>query len=695
MTQLTESVALEQRGDIAVIQIDNPPVNALGISVRSGISQSIQKAVQDESVKAIVIICKGRTFCAGADIREFGKPMEAPGLGKVLDVLEACDKPVIVAVHGTAFGGGMELVLTCHFRIAVSSAKFGLPEVKLGLIPGAGGTQRLPRIVGPEKALTMITSGNPVGAEEALQSGLIDKIVDGDLEENALGFARKVIAESLPLRKISEMNDKIGPFRGKPELFDQFRKSMARSIRGFDAPEACIKAVSASVNLPFSEGLDVERKIFEELMNGAQSAAQRHYFFAERQVGKLPDIPKDTPIRDIKKVGVIGAGTMGGGITMNFVNAGIPVTLIEAKKDFLDRGLGVIRKNYEITASKGKMTMDGVEKRMAMIQGAIDMEALKDVDLVIEAVFENMALKKEIFTKLNTICKKDAILASNTSYLNINEIADLTDRPENVLGLHFFSPANVMRLLEIVRGAKTSKTVLSTALEVGKKIRKIAVVVGVCHGFAGNRMFEKRSMQANQIILEGALPAQVDKVIYAFGFPMGPFALNDLIGIDLGWQKEKSSGSTIRELLCEQGRFGLKSGSGYYQYENGSRTPIHDPSIDEMIISFSQRNTIKRRNIADQEILERLIYPVVNEGAKIIEEGIAVRASDLDVIWVNGYGWPVYLGGPMFWADTVGLSNILNSLEKFQKIHGDFFKPATLIEKLVSEGKGFKDLPEA
>ncbi len=691
MAAITETVELEIRKEIALLIVDNPPVNALGISVRRGLADGIQKAADDEKVKAVIIICKGRTFFAGADIREFGKPLEEPVLGQVLEIIDSCRKPVVAAIHGTAFGGGLETALACHFRVAVSSARLGLPEVKLGLLPGAGGTQRLPRLIGPEKALKMITLGNPVGAEEALQNSLIDKIIEGDLTAGAVKFTETVIAEAWPLRRVSGMNEKVEAARGKPEIFSDFRKSIVRKTRGFEAPEACVKAVGASVNLPFDEGLRYERDLFVKLMSGSQSAAQQYYFFAERQVGKLPDIPKDTPYLDIGKAAVIGAGTMGGGITMNFVNAGIPVTLVETGQEFLDRGLGVIRKNYEITASKGKMSAEDVEKRMSLITGTLSLEDVSDADIVIEAVFENMDIKKEIFSRLDSICKKDAILASNTSYLDINEIAAMTSRQESVLGLHFFSPANVMRLLEIVRAEKISKTVLATSLALARKIKKIAVVVGVCHGFAGNRMFSQRGREADNLILEGALPSQVDKVIFDFGFPMGPFVLKDLIGIDLGWSKETSTGSTIKEILCEMGRFGLKSGSGYYRYEKGSRAPINDPEIDQLIVDFSEKKNIKRGEVSDEEILQRCIYPIVNEGAKILEEKIAVRPSDLDVIWVNGYGWPVYLGGPMFWADMVGLDTILEGLKKFQERFGDVWKPAPLIEKLVREGKGFKD----
>lgn len=692
MAFITETVELEMNNSIALLIINNPPVNALGISVRSGIAEGIKRADEDDTVKAIIIKCKGRTFSAGADIKEFGKTPQEPILVNMIEILDSCTKPIIAAIHGTAFGGGLETALACHYRVAVPTVKLALPEVKLGLLPGAGGTQRLPRLIGPEKALEMIVTGQPIGGSEALQIGLVDKLVDGDLLEGAITFTEKVIDEKRPLRKTREMNEKVEAARNKPEVFTDYRESTARRTRGFNAPSACIKAVEASVNKSFAEGMKFERELFSYLMGGSQSAAQRYYFFAERQVGKLPDISRDTPLIKIKRAGIIGAGTMGGGIAMNFLNAGIPVTLVETKQEFLDRGLSVIRRNYELTASKGKMEKKDVERRMALITGSLRLEDLSDDDIIIEAVFENMDLKKEIFGKLDRICKNGAILATNTSYLDVNEIAAVTNRPECVLGLHFFSPANVMRLLEIVRAEKTSETVLATSLALSAQIKKIAVVVGVCHGFAGNRMFAQREREIAKLILEGALPTQVDRVIFDFGFPMGPFALRDLIGLDLGWSKETSRSNSVKDILCEKGRLGLKSGAGYYNYKPGSRVPIVNPEIEEMIINFSAKKGIERRKISDEEIIERCLYPIINEGAKILEEKIAVRPGDIDVIWVNGYGWPVYLGGPMFWADLIGLDKILDALKRFQKDFGDDFKPSLLIEKLVSEGKGFKDL---
>ena len=692
MEKLSEVVELEKRGSIAVIHIDNPPVNALNIQVREGIVKGVTRAAADKQIKAVLLSCNGRTFIAGADIREFDKPMVEPFYREVMAALEKCGKPVIATMHGSVLGGGLETALACHYRIALASTKFGSPEVKLGIIPGAGATQRLPRIVGAEKALEMITGGSPIGAADALDCGLIDEIIEGDPLESGLTFAEKVIADDRPVRPTGQLAEKIDEAKKNPQIFDDFRKAIARKTRGFEAPEGCIQAVEAAVNKPFGEGLDFETELFEKLMAGSQSAAQRYYFFAEREAAKVPDIPRETPQIDIKTVGIIGGGTMGGGITMNFVNIGVPVTLVEVDPAGLERGIAKIRQNYEISASRGKISPEEIENRMALITGSTTLDDLSDSDLVIEAVFENMDLKKEIFSKLNTICKAGAIMATNTSYLNIDEIAAMTARPEMVLGLHFFSPANVMKLLEIVRGEKTSTSVLATALGISKKIRKIPVMVGVCHGFAGNRMYSQRRREVDALLLEGASIPQLDQAIYDFGFPMGPFVLSDLIGNDIGWNEKRSSGSSMQEILCEMGRLGLKTGSGFYRYEEGSRSPIFDPEVEKLVEGLAAKKGVPSRVVTDDEIVKRCIYAIINEGARILEEGIAVRPSDLDVIWVNGYGWPVYLGGPMFYADLVGLDNILAAIKGFEKSFGDAWKPAALLEKLVSEGKRFQDL---
>lgn len=678
-------------GDIGVVTLNSPPVNALSAAVREGLAGAFDAAIADPAVKAIVLICEGKTFIAGADITEFGKAMTGPSLQDVQNTIENSPKPVVAAIHGTALGGGLEVALVANYRVAVPSAKAGLPEVNIGLLPGAGGTQRLPRIVGVEKALEMVTSGQHVPAKAAHAMGLFDELVEeGKLREGAIAFAKMVLAENRPLKKVRDLNDKVEAARGKPEIFEAFRKANAKKFRGFMAPENNIKCIEAAVNLPFDEGLKAERKLFMELMTGSQSAAQRYVFFAERQAAKIPDVPDDTPTIPVKKVGVIGAGTMGGGIAMNFLNAGIPVTIIEAKAENLERGVGVIRKNYENTAKKGRLTQDDVEKRMGLLTPSMEMEALADCDMIIEAVFELMEIKKEVFTKLDKIAKPGAILATNTSYLNVDEIAAVTSRPESVIGTHFFSPANVMRLLELVRGDKTSKEVIATCMKLSKTIGKVPVLVGVCYGFVGNRMLAQRQREAQKLILEGAMPWDVDRVLYDFGLPMGPFAMSDLAGLDIGWDPAKTSSSTVREVLCEMDRRGQKNGKGFYDYDE-NRNAKPSPVVEEVIRDFAEKRQIQRRAISDQEILERCLYPMVNEGAKILEEGKAIRASDIDIVWINGYGWPVYSGGPMFWGELVGLDKVLAKMKQFHAELGDDFKPSALLERLVAEGKGFKD----
>jgi len=691
MTAINDVTTLEKEGGIAVVTLNSPPVNALSAPVREGITNGIKQAIDDPDVKAIVLICEGKTFIAGADITEFGKAPKGPSLFDAQAMIENAPKPVVAAIHGTALGGGLEVALTCHYRVAVPSAKCGLPEVNLGLLPGAGGTQRLPRIVGPEKALEMVTTGQHVGAKKCLEMGLVDELAEeGKLREGAVAFANKIVAEKRPLKKVRDLNDKVEAARGKPEIFANIRKANARKFRGFLAPEYNIQCIEAAVNLPFDEGVKVEQKLFRELVTGTQSAAQRHVFFAERQVWKLPDVPADTPIIPVNKVGIIGAGTMGGGIAMNFLNVGLPVTIVETKQDALDRGLGVIRKNYENSAKKGRFPMEEVEKRMGLLTGSLDMNDLADCDLVIEAVFENMDVKKDVFGKLDKIVKQGAILATNTSALNIDEIATAVKRPEAVIGLHFFSPANVMRLLEVVRADKTSKSVIATSMQIARKIGKIAALVGVCPGFVGNRILAQRQREAQKLIMEGAMPWDVDRVLYDFGLPMGPFAMSDLAGLDIGWNKEKSKGETLRDRLCEMDRRGQKTGAGYYDYDE-NRNAKPSPVVEKMILDYAAEKGINRRKISDDEILERCIYPMINEGAKILEEGKAIRSSDIDIVWINGYGWPVYRGGPMFYGDTVGADKVLAKMKEFQATMGDDFKPAALLEKIVAEGKKFSD----
>lgn len=692
MTTINPVTDLTVDAGIAVLTIDSPPVNALSANVRAGILAGVQQAVADDAVKAVVLICAGKTFIAGADITEFGKPPAGPSLPEVQAAIEDAPKPVIAAIHGTALGGGLEVALVCHYRVAARSAKCGLPEVNLGLLPGAGGTQRLPRIVGVQKALEMVTSGTHVPAPAAAEMGLVDLLADdASLRADAIAFARQVVAEGRPLRKVRDLDDKIAAARGKPEIFAEFRRANARRFRGFDAPEYNIRCIEAAVELPFDEGLKRERAMFVELLNGTQSAAQRYYFFASRQVWQLPDIGADTPLLPVRQIGIIGAGTMGGGIAMNFLNAGYPVTIVETSQQALDRGVRTIRTNYENTAKKGRITATDIERRMALLTPTLEMEKLADADLVIEAVFENMDVKKDVFGRLDRIAKSGAILATNTSALDVDEIAAATSRPEAVIGLHFFSPANVMKLLEVVRGAKTAKPVIRTSMELARKIGKIAALVGVCPGFVGNRMLAQRQREAQKLVLEGALPWNVDRVLYDFGFPMGPFAMSDLAGLDLGWVREKSSRSTLREILCEMDRRGQKTGAGYYDYDE-KRNARPSPVVEQVIRDFAAKQGRTSRVVSEQEILERCIYPMINEGAKILEEGKAIRASDIDVIWVNGYGWPVYRGGPMFYADTIGLDKVLETLRRYEESFGADFKPARLLEELVAQGRKFGDL---
>ena len=691
MTAINQVTDLDVRDGIAVLTLNSPPVNALSGPVRDGLHKGVQQAIADPAVKAVVLVCAGRTFIAGADITELGSGgPQGASLLDVQNMMETSPKPVVAAIHGTALGGGLEVALCCHYWVAVAPAQFGLPEVKLGLLPGAGGTQRLPRIVGAEMALEMVGIGDPIGAARALEVGLISEIVTGDLTEGGIAFARKLLAEKRPLVRVRDNDAKIAPARGKPEIFTNFRKLHARKNRGFLAPEYNIRCIEAAVNLPFEQGVKREGELFRELLQGPQSAAQRYMFFAERQAAKIPDVPADTPLIPVNKAGVIGAGTMGGGITMNLVNVGIPVTIVETSQEALDRGLKVVRGNYENTARKGKMTQADVEARMALIKPSLNLADLADVDIVIEAVFENMDIKKEIFQKLDGICKQGAILATNTSALDINAIAAMTKRPEYVIGTHFFSPANVMKLVEVVRGAKTAKNVIATAMALSKRINKIAVLAGVCHGFIGNRMLFARTTQSSRIILEGATPARVDKVLTDFGFPMGPFAMSDLAGVDVGWNPKTSKGETLRDRLCEAGRRGQKTNAGYYDYKPGDRTPIPNEDVVKMIREFAASKQIRQRDVTDEEILERCLIPMVNEGAKILSEGIAIRASDIDTVWVHGYGWPVYRGGPMHWANSYGLGKIVDRMRQFAKDDAAFWTPAPMLEELAAKGGGFK-----
>ena len=692
LVKINDVANYEVDGRVAVITIDSPPVNALSAAVRKGVAEGVAKAIADPAVGAIVLICEGRTFFAGADITEFGKPPVEPTLRQLLEILEGAPKPIIAAIHGTALGGGLELALVAHYRVAVPSAKCGLPEVNLGLLPGAGGTQRLPRIVGVQKALEMLTSGSQLGARQALEAGLFDELVEeGELRSHAVAFANRVLDEHRPLLKVRDRDEKIEEARARPEIFDEFRKANARKFRGFLAPEYNIRAVEGALTLPFDEALTNERALFNVLLADSQSSALRHVFFAERQAAKVEGVTSETPTLPVRKAGVIGAGTMGGGIAMNFLNAGIPVTIVETSQEALDRGLGIIRANYDTTASKGRMKAEDVDVRMGLLTGSLQLDDLADCDLVIEAVFEQLDIKRDVFARLDKVAKSDAILATNTSYLDIDDIAAATSRPSSVIGLHFFSPANVMKLLEIVRTRDTSLPIVATAVKLAKTIGKLGVTVGNGFGFVGNRILAARNRESDRLVLEGAMPWDVDRVLYDFGFPMGHFQMRDLVGLDVGWNREATSSANVREILNEMGRHGQKTRGGYYDYD-GNRKQTPSSVAAKVIEDFAAKQGIVRRQVGDEEILDRILFAMVNEGAKILDEGIAARSSDIDIIWVTGYGWPKYRGGPMFWADLMGLPRVLERLKELEAAHGPEFSPSPLIERLVAGRKGFKDV---
>ena len=698
------SVTFELHDDVALLRLTNPPVNGLSFAMRAALGARVAEALADDAVAAIVIAGADRMFCGGADIREFSAPPPpgAASLPAILDEIEASPKPVVAAIHGVAAGGGMEVALACHMRLAAPGTRLGLPEVTLGILPGAGGTQRMPRLIGVEKALDVIVGGTLHPVEQAVALGFVDERVEGDLVETAIARARQLAADGTPLRRASELEEHLEAARGRPEIFDDFRKKMAKRARGFDAPYACVDCVETTLTMPYAAALKNERAVFNGLRESDQSAAQRHAFFAEREVAKIPDVPKDTPVRPIAAVGVVGCGTMGGGIAMSIANAGLPVTVLESSQDALDRGMAIIGRNYGATVAKGRLSQAEMDARLARIAPTVDDADLGAADVVIEAVFEELPLKKEVFARLDRLCKPDAILATNTSTLDVDAIAAATSRPEQVIGTHFFSPANVMKLMENVRGARTSPETIATVMKLSKKLGKVGVLVGVCDGFVGNRMLYAYRRQADFLLEEGALPAQVDKVVYDFGLPMGPYQMADLAGLDVSWRVRKAQASTrpahlryspIADRICEQGRFGQKTGAGWYRYEEGSRVPIPDPAIHELIAGVSAELGITRRTIGDEEIVPRCLYPLVNEGAKILEEGLALRASDIDVIWMHGYGFPRYRGGPMFWADLVGLLTIYDTLSRLYGEHGEWLEPAPLLKKLAEAGKGFGDLP--
>jgi len=680
------------RDGIAVITMNNPPVNGLGNALRAGIMEHLKRAQADPAVKGAVIIGSAKAFSGGADIREFGKPREKPDLFEVNDQQDAMTKPLVAAIGGFALGGGLELALGCHYRIAAPRAQLGLPEVKLGILPGSGGTQRLPRVIPMAEAVQMMTSGSTIPAERAKDLGLVDEIVAGDLLEGAIRF----LQAERPIRRVRDMPAKID---GDAEaFFAKVRDDVAKQSRGYPAPLEIVACAAAAATLPFDEGRKVERERFNRLVNTSESKALRHMFFAERQTTKIPGVPEDTPVRPIRKAAVVGAGTMGGGIAMCFANSGIPVALIDATQDALDRGLNKIRDNYAATVAKGRLAQSEMDKRMGLIQGSVNLGKTADADIVVEAVFERMDVKKEIFRKLDGIAPQGAILATNTSTLDVDEIATATARPQDVVGTHFFSPANVMRLLEVVRGEKTAKDVLATTMKLGKTLRKVPVVSGVCDGFIGNRMLEKYGQQSLFLLDEGASPAQIDGALQRFGLAMGPFAMYDMAGNDIGWEIRKRRSkerpdmvySKAADRICEKGWFGQKTGRGWYRYEKGNRKPIPDPEVDKLLSEYREEIGVKQRKIPDDEIVERCIYALVNEGARILEEGIALRASDIDMVYLTGYGFPPYRGGPMFYADQVGLDKVLASIEKWRSgYQGSQWQPAPLLARLAKEGKRF------
>lgn len=688
MSRVNDVTDLTVEDGIAVITVDSPPVNALSAGVRDGLFQAFEAAIGDPAVQGIVLICGGRTFIAGADISEFGGASRGAALHDVQAAMEASPKPVVAAIHGTALGGGLEVALCAHERIAVPSARCGLPEVNLGLLPGAGGTQRLPRITGPRKALEMMTSGNHVPAAECLSMGLVDALAtEGSLRADAIAHVRRMLAEQRPLTRISDRP--VAPMSA--DEFAAFRAANAKRFRGFKAPEAIIACVEAAVNLPFADGMRRERELFGQVLTSPESAAQRYVFFAEREVWKIPDVPAGTPTIPVERVGILGAGTMGGGIAMNFANAGIPVTIVEVSQEALDRGLKVVRANYERSVRSGRFTPEQVEARMALLTPSTSMEDFAGADMVIEAVFERMDIKQDVFRNLDRICRPGAVLATNTSALNIDEIASVTTRPEAVIGMHFFSPANVMRLLEVVRADHTSPEVISTAMQTAKRIGKIAALVGVCPGFVGNRMLAQRTRESQALLLEGAMPWDIDRAIHDFGFAMGPFQMSDLAGLDIGWVKERSRGETIRDRLCELDRRGQKTGAGYYDYD-AERNPSPSPVTEAIIGEFARQSGHAPRPFTADEIVERLILPMINEGAKILEEGKAIRASDIDIIWINGYNWPAYRGGPMWWGDHLGLAHVVDRLRAYERDLGPAWAPAQLLVRLADEGRRFQDL---
>ena len=698
--QGNEPVHYERDGDIAVITLDNPPVNALAKEVRVALARHLETAVDDDGVTAIVICGNGRNLCGGADIREFNTPARdvKPMSRDLMNLIEDCAKPVVAAIHGPTLGGGLELSLGCHYRVAAADARIGLPEVQRGVIPGAGGTQRLPRLIGLEPALDIITTGIPVDGNRAKELGIVDDVASGDVRAGAIAFARQVVADNRGPRRISAMNVAGDPAENK-KLVDEYRAKLQKTSRGLLAPFHCLESVANAAAMPFDQGWEREAEISRVAMASTESRSLVHAFFAERQVTKIPDIPADIALRPVTKAAIIGAGTMGGGIAMSFANAGVPVTVIEASQENLDKGMGRMEANYDATRQRGRLSDDEMAARMGRIIPSTDYADMADADIVIEAVFEEMDVKKTVFAEIDRLARADAILATNTSTLDVDEIAWTTSRPESVLGTHFFSPANVMTLLEVVRAEKTDKDIVASVMAMAKAINKVGVVVGVCDGFVGNRMLAPYFRQGDFLVEEGALPQDVDRVIEEFGFRMGPFRVSDLAGLDISWAIEKRRAETrpaderfspLIDSICQLGRYGQKTGAGWYRYEDG-RTALPDPVVEEIIAARSREMDLNRRPVDDDEILQRCMYSMINEGAKILEEGLAIRASDIDVIWLHGYGFPRHRGGPMFYGDTVGLREVCDTLDRFHREWGDKWQPAALLRQLADAGSSFAE----
>ncbi len=692
-------VSLDRRGPVGLITIDNPPVNALSHAVRLGICETLEAAARDDKIHAIVLICEGRTFIAGADIREFGKPLQDPWLPEVLAQLEAMDKPTVAAMHGTVLGGGLETAMCCHYRLAVPTTKLGLPEVNLGLLPGAGGTQRLPRLVGARHALDIMTSGKPIDAASACEWGLIDLVVEGDLPDAAVDYAGQLIENGAGVRRTGDRT--VEPVAD--DFFESYRARIARRARGYQSPWRIIQCVEAAVSQPLAEGLSLERELFLQCRDSNQSAAMRHLFFAERAVARIPDVPKDTPARDIGQVAIIGAGTMGSGIALACLDAGLDVLLLDLDRKTLDKGCEGIRQGLAASVAKGRLDQASMDKSLKRLVPVDEYEALSGADLVIEAVFESMSVKEDVFTRLDSVCRPGAILATNTSTLDVDKIAAATSRPEDVIGLHFFSPANIMKLLEIVRGRETSIDVIASSTQFAKRLRKIGVLVGNCFGFVGNRMLYGYGRENQLLLLEGAAPEYIDQTLFDWGMAMGPNAVGDLAGLDVGYKIRRERTDLpddprfyrVADVLAGLGRFGQKTGRGMYLYKDGSRIPIPDPEVSELIRKEAESLAIGQRDIGEQEIIERCIYALVVEGAKILDGGIALRASDIDVVWANGYGFPRFRGGPMFYADTIGLKTVYDTVCRFRDSFGEqYWTPPPLLERLAKEGGTFAAMDE-